>query len=66
MGESIGETEKFFRDCIRNLLEGLEVLEIDDFMNKHLSPKNCLELGRVYVAAVKARIAVPPEVNQSN
>jgi hypothetical protein len=55
--DEIMREEKFYLDCIRNLLHGLKINEIDYFMSR-LTPENCLKLGTAYGDAAK-RAAIP-------
>lgn len=54
---SENELEIFYLHCIRNLLKGLDIQEIDRFMER-LNPENCLKLGIVYSTAVKEKIGL--------
>lgn len=54
---SENELEIFYLHCIRNLLEGLDIQEIDRFMER-LTPENCSKLGKAYSTAVKEKIGV--------
>ena len=51
------ELEIFYLHCIRNLLEGLDIQEIDRFMVR-LTPENCSKLGKAYSTAVKEKIGL--------
>jgi hypothetical protein len=44
------------KHCIFSLLTGLEIQNIDSFMER-LTPANCLKLGRAYRQAVRDRLA---------
>lgn len=56
--DEIMREEKFYLDCIRNLLQGLKINEIDYFMSR-LTPENCLKLGTAYAAKMAAANAIP-------
>lgn len=47
--------EMFYLECIRNLLIGLRIQEIDKFMER-LTPENCFNLATAYSLAVKEKI----------
>ena len=53
----MNEDESFFTECIRSLLIGLEIQQIDLFMSK-LTPENCFKLGRAYNLAVKEKLGL--------
>jgi hypothetical protein len=54
---SENELEIFYLHCIRNLLEGLDIQEIDRFMVR-LTPENCRKLGLAYSVSAKEKIRV--------
>jgi hypothetical protein len=51
------EMEKFYIECITNILIGLEIQQIEKFMER-LTPQNCLKLGTAYSNAVRERLGV--------
>lgn len=57
MSENEFILEEFYLECIRNLLIGLDIQEIDRFMER-LNPENCLKLGKAYSTAVKEKIGL--------
>ena len=48
-------SEKFYLECIRNLLVGLDIQHIEEFMSQ-LTPENCFKLGLAYAVAVKEKM----------
>lgn len=50
------EIEKFYIECITNLLIGLEIEQIEKFM-EILTPKNCFKLGHTYSSAVREKLS---------
>jgi hypothetical protein len=53
----MSENESFYTECIRSLLIGLEIQQIDLFMSK-LTPENCYKLGMTYNLAVKQKLGL--------
>jgi hypothetical protein len=51
------QMEKFYIECITSLLIGLEIEQIEKFMER-LTPKNCFKLGTDYSNAVRERLGV--------
>jgi hypothetical protein len=51
------ELEKFYLECITNLLIGLEIQQIEKFMER-LTPENCLKLGTTYSNKVKEMLGI--------
>jgi hypothetical protein len=51
------QEEDFYLECIRNLLVGLQIQQIDLFMSK-LTPENCYKLGMTYNLAVKQKLGL--------
>ena len=45
------QCESFYLECIRNLLTGFKIENIDEFMSK-LTPENCLLLSTAYTEKV--------------
>ena len=43
------------KHCIFSLLTGLEIQDVDLFMER-LSPANCLKLGRAYAQASRGKV----------
>lgn len=56
VGNMENEIEKFYIECITNLLIGLEIEQIEKFM-EILTPKNCFKLGHTYSSAVREKLS---------